>query len=1224
VHDSARQRLLFTVTSITTTERDRELVQGFMERLAETYPDPRPEYLGQAMGVPRDALAEMIDVDELPQATSRTPPLLDALRLFGEADTWSASYLVVQEHPELLGEEADSLLVEIALAQSGEGARQTIEEHRVFLRRCREVGVEAAYAEKRSAIHDAKQAAVPPELAQDLRQASEAEAQFSHTSDIVALDAACAAWGRIWAHPAFESAALAFRLASLNDGAVSFLSRYWYTRNVRNLEVALSKWEEAVTAAPPGSPEKASILGNLGNGLLARYGRSGELPDLERAIAANVDAVAATPPGSPDRPRHLENLGDGLRARYGRIGELPDLERAIAAFEEAVAATPSCSRDRPGYLNTMGLGLFARYGRSGELPDLERAIAAFEDAVAVTPPDSAERPNSLGNLGTGLRARYGRTGELADLERAIAAYEGAVAASPPGSPVRPSRLNNLGNGMSNRYGRTGELADLERAIVLYEEAAAATPPSSPEKAATLINLGSGLRDRYERSGELSDLERAIAAFEEALKATPPGSPERPGSLNNLGRGLRDRYGRTGALADIERAIAAFEEAVAATPPSSSEKASMLNNLGTGLWDRFGRSGELPDLERAIAVFEEAVAATPPGSPERPSRLNNLGLGLSIRYGRTSALPDLERAIAAFEQGCQLGLIIATAQALHSAQNWATWATQRAAWPEAARAHAYALQAVDGLFDAQSLRADKETYLREVRGLHARAAYAMAMAGDPVSAVTALETGRARILGQALERDRADLGRLEQKDASLCQRFLLAAQRLRALEAGEIDRQILLAPGQTLADTMRQARDSLNAIATEIRGIEGFEMFLARPTFEQIQSIAESGHPLVYLTTTDLGTLALIVFADQVPQALWLEPTTSQLAEALARSDATHGGYLGAYHEWRVRPSESSARAWFRALQTMLTWLSESLMTPLCQELTERGCTRSVLVPSGFLGLLPLHAAGNGVTFSIAPSALALSKARDRAAERAPASILAVDNPNPVGQYNLLFSADEVLAAMETFALGERSHLAGCEATVEAVFAAMPSHSVWHFSTHGLAGWPDPMASSLLLADFREINMRDLQRLQCSARLAVLSACETGLHDLDLPDEVVSLPSSLLQVGAAGVVASLWSVGEFSTALLMIRFYEAWRVERHEPPEALAEAQEWLRQSTKAQLIGYFRRSVPELDAHAHVGHAIPAQVARHLYGRIVLMDNDDECRPFAHPFYWAAFCYTGV
>jgi CHAT domain-containing protein len=122
-----------------------------------------------------------------------------------------------------------------------------------------------------------------------------------------------------------------------------------------------------------------------------------------------------------------------------------------------------------------------------------------------------------------------------------------------------------------------------------------------------------------------------------------------------------------------------------------------------------------------------------------------------------------------------------------------------------------------------------------------------------------------------------------------------------------------------------------------------------------------------------------------------------------------------------------------------------------------------------------------------------------------------------------------------------------------------------------------------------------------ARLAVLSACETGLPGAKLPEEAVSLPSGLIQAGVAGVVGSLWAVSDVSTALLMARFYDLWRKEGLEPPEALRQAQIWLRDSTNAEKEAFFRHALPELGATRR------------------FQDLD-----FAHPFYWAAFSYVGA
>ena len=142
------------------------------------------------------------------------------------------------------------------------------------------------------------------------------------------------------------------------------------------------------------------------------------------------------------------------------------------------------------------------------------------------------------------------------------------------------------------------------------------------------------------------------------------------------------------------------------------------------------------------------------------------------------------------------------------------------------------------------------------------------------------------------------------------------------------------------------------------------------------------------------------------------------------------------------------------------------------------------------------------------------------------------------------------------------------------------------------------------------------------RLAVLSACETGIPGEELPDEVVSLPSGLLQAGVAGIVASLWSVDDLATAMLLVRFYELWRgKEKLEPHEALRQAQQWVRDTTNGDKKKYFKQLKDNQS-----NEVILPSTARFLWGKLV--DNhrfrDEKGLGFADPYYWAAFNYVGV
>ncbi len=114
-----------------------------------------------------------------------------------------------------------------------------------------------------------------------------------------------------------------------------------------------------------------------------------------------------------------------------------------------------------------------------------------------------------------------------------------------------------------------------------------------------------------------------------------------------------------------------------------------------------------------------------------------------------------------------------------------------------------------------------------------------------------------------------------------------------------------------------------------------------------------------------------------------------------------------------------------------------------------------------------------------------------------------------------------------------------------------------------------------------------------AEIVALSACETGLGKEVLGEGYIGFSNAVLQAGARSVLVSLWRVEDKATALLMERFYEnlfgtqeGKRQARrtHLPKEeALQEAKQWLRSYT-----------------------------------------SEDGGKPFAHPFYWAAFILIGA
>jgi CHAT domain-containing protein len=900
-------------------------------------------------------------------------------------------------------------------------------------------------------------------------------------------------------------------------------------------------------------------------------------------------------------------------ARYLQYSDPTGLDDSITAWERILQHPDFVTADtdfRLTVLNDSATTYWCRYQGKGGLSDLDRALSGWQTAVSQAPAGSPDLPDYLNNLGIGLRKYYARTGDLSNLQTGLEAFQRAELLTPAGSPDLPMFLNSLGNGFQDRYARTGDLTDLQNGLEAFQRAVQLTPAGSPGLPIILNNLGGGLRNRYARMGDQSDLQASIEAFQQAVKLTPASAPDLPMFLNNLSIGLTDRYtdryADTGDLtdqSDLQTGIEALQRSVQLTPEGSPELPRYLNNLGTGLRDRYARTGDQSDLQTGIKAFQQAVQLTLEGSPDLPGRLNNLGNGFQDRYARTGAPSDLQAGIAAFQQAAQRGLEVAPEESLRSAYNWLHWAFYRQSWNEVTQAHSYAYEAGQRLLKVQLLRTHKESWLKDMQGLASQAAYAFTKLNQLEKAVVTLERGIARLLSEALQRDRANLEQLKTTGhIDLYDRYQEIVDRYHWAQL------------QQDVDALKTTQADLDKTIEDIRQVPGYEDFLKPVEFDLIQAAAQET-PLVYILTTSAGGLALIVKQDEEIKLVWLEElTTIALQEHVAN-------YRHAYEQ------RQNQTTWFEMLEQTTHWLGQVLWTnKLWQALS--GEKQVTLIPVGLLNLFPLHAAWteeapghrcyalDKLTIAYAPNARALTEARQIAQRVTTENLLAVINPRPVHADSLDHSELEVQTIATLLKPAHQHLLPHEQATCEALLNSLPTAKILHFSGHGQANLSEPLQSCLLMAYDEGLTVAELLnlRLTTGIRLATISACETGLPGVQLPDEVVNLPAGLLQVGVASVVASLWSVSNLSTALLMIRFYDNLQQHWHTAgtPAAIApalqEAQRWLRDLTYDHLKEWIADKKLSLtdDQEADL---------RRQYRRDPTL--------FTKPYYWAAFSAVG-
>jgi len=121
-------------------------------------------------------------------------------------------------------------------------------------------------------------------------------------------------------------------------------------------------------------------------------------------------------------------------------------------------------------------------------------------------------------------------------------------------------------------------------------------------------------------------------------------------------------------------------------------------------------------------------------------------------------------------------------------------------------------------------------------------------------------------------------------------------------------------------------------------------------------------------------------------------------------------------------------------------------------------------------------------------------------------------------------------------------LEGKNATLSNFIAEAPNYQFLHLATHGQAN--DTKGDFAFLAftnngndDESLLYNSDLYNLNLNADLVVLSACETGIGELQEGEGIISLARGFSYAGAKSVVTTLWSINDEKTKEVMVRFYE---------------------------------------------------------------------------------------
>jgi CHAT domain-containing protein/tetratricopeptide (TPR) repeat protein len=529
------------------------------------------------------------------------------------------------------------------------------------------------------------------------------------------------------------------------------------------------------------------------------------------------------------------------------------------------------------------------------------------------------------------------------------------------------------------------------------------------------------------------------------------------------------------------------------------------------------------------------------------------------------------------------------------------------WGEAAAAYSDAITASVLRLDQRRLVADRQTRSQARGKLPRWAAFAMAKAGDAQRAALTLEEGRTRELRRRLGADDEQLAALRAASPGL------HAEYKRALaDMARAD----------LADDTDLAAARHQRLLKRIWSVPEMTRFGQSVSWSALVAAAAPHQPLVYVNPTTDGTMLLTISGDGPIRSRFLEVTSMEIARRLI---------LGLGSGKQVRPSYFASTAGDGegidiALGFTLGWVGTLLGKPIAEELHAVGARGAALIVSGPLGQFPTHVApwesATGVhtladefDITFAASAIMHATARSRAAAsgRRPAMpvLVALGDPRD-GERPLPAARAEVDAISKHFNPANVHVAKGGDATERFLRRHASAATHLHLACHASGATFDFRASRLELAD-SDVPLVDLPRIgPLNSRVAVASACNTAMPDIDRADEAYSIAAILLAVGTASAIASLWPVNDLATAILMTRFYdELFEDTSRLPSQALRRAQVWL-------------RDLPRADAESFIAaHATLAAEAsrRREHEHDILPDGD---APFAPPRFWAAFVSMGA
>jgi CHAT domain-containing protein/tetratricopeptide (TPR) repeat protein len=767
----------------------------------------------------------------------------------------------------------------------------------------------------------------------------------------------------------------------------------------------------------------------------------------------------------------------------------------------------------------------------------------------------------------------------------------------------------------------------EEALAIYRRLAQQQPEVyEPDLAGTLNGLGTALWG-------LRRLEAAVEAYQQALAIRRRLAQQQPEvyepdvamTLNNLGTALSKLRRYEAAVEAYQQALAIYRQLAQQQPEVyEPDVATTLNNLGNALWGLRRLEAAVEAYQQALAIYRQLAQQQPEVyEPDVATTLTNLGNALQGWRRLEAAVEAYQQALAIYNRH---DIPDEKAQTLG---NLGRLYLSERRYEDALPYLREAADLVERL-RAEGLRPERRRQIMDEHlDIYENLLICLMRLELYDEALAVAERGKSRLLIDLLTaqelRPKNAPEPLQRRYEQLLFQARAIADELERPDPPDLPPDAREARRAQLRQEHQQVSRELDAVLREIRQADPAFLPATQPlTREEIVQLAQEAQTtLLSLRVTEEGSYAFLVYPDGSSEAVAIPDFTLERLWELAVA-----GWAQDYYTDRD--------GWRQRMEARLDALYRELLSPVHQRLRAKlgaGEHPLLVVPNRALALLPLHACGwdeNGqrrywideFVIRYAPS-LTLFRilwARERERRRREL-LLAVANPTgdlPFAEYEC--------EQIEAHWGGARAQvLWRDQGTRNAVLTNASAAHLLHFACHGVYDLANPLESPLLLANGERLTLGAmLEQLNLPhAQLVALSACETALTDpKEQADEHFGLTLGPLYAGAPTVWGTLWAVADVATGLLMGKAYELLQAGVGKAA-ALREAQLWLRDLTAAEV-----RAILATQAAGQPTQAL-AEVARMALAqllpeqrRFAVMDAAE--RPFAHPYYWAAFQCVGV